>query len=135
MADREKVISGLQELSDYLFHDHEYRVCYKGDEANCYERFRQELLKEQGTGWKPFIKRELTPDEAALHPEWCYILDGDTPDDEQEILLYRPWKNKQGYIIELDTFMDNGCECYLEGAQDIENGMYWMPLPEPPEAT
>ncbi len=50
MPDREKVIQGLQELTDYLFH--EYKVCYHGDEEDCYNRFLQadnalNLLKEQ----------------------------------------------------------------------------------------
>ncbi len=51
MPDREKVIQGLQELIDHLFH--EYNVCYNGDEEDCYNRFLQannamNLLKEQG---------------------------------------------------------------------------------------
>lgn len=50
MSDREKVMQGLQELIDYLFH--EYKVCYHGDEEDCYNRFLQadnamNLLKEQ----------------------------------------------------------------------------------------
>lgn len=92
-----------------------------------------ELLKAQEKKWIPFVKRPLTEEEKRNHPGWCFILDGEVPDDEQEILLYRPWKNKDGYIIEMDRYMDNGDTVYLEGAMDIENGMYWMPLPEPPK--
>lgn len=84
-------------------------------------------------GWIPFVKRPLTEDEQKNHPEWCYILDGAVPEDEQEILLCRPWRNAEGYIIEMDRYCNNGDECYLEGACDIENGMYWMPLPKPPK--
>ena len=88
------------------------------------------------SGWIPFVKRPLTDDEKNTHPDWCYILEGSVPEDEEEILLYRPWKNTKGYIIAMDQYMNNGTECYLDGAGDIENGMYWMPLPEPPkEAT
>lgn len=83
-------------------------------------------------GWIPFVKRPLTDDEKNTHPDWCYILDGSVPEDEEEILLYRPWKNSEGYIITMDQYMNNGTECYLDGAGDIENGMFWMPLPEPP---
>lgn len=84
-------------------------------------------------GWIPFVKRQLTDDEKNTHPDWCYILEGSVPEDEEEILLYRPWKNSEGYIITIDQYMDNGTECYLDGAGDIENGMFWMPLPEPPK--
>lgn len=50
MLDREKVIEGLQNLIEYLFH--EYKVCYHVDEEDCYNRFLQannamNLLKEQ----------------------------------------------------------------------------------------
>jgi hypothetical protein len=33
----------------------------------------------------------------------------------------------------MDRYINNGDTVYLEGAMDIENGMYWMPLPEPPK--
>lgn len=85
------------------------------------------------SGWIPFVKRPLTDDEKNTHPDWCYILEGSVPEDEEEILLYRPWKNSEGYIITMDQYMNNGTECYLDGAGDIENGMFWMPLPEPPK--
>lgn len=50
MTDREKVIKGLEELRDHLFH--EYNVCYHGDEEDVYRRFlvvddALALLKEQ----------------------------------------------------------------------------------------
>ena len=89
--------------------------------------------KAQENEWIPFVKRPLTEEEKRNHPGWCFILDGKVPDDEQEILVYRPWKNKNGYIIEMDRYINNGDTVYLEGAMDIENGMYWMPLPEPPK--
>lgn len=87
----------------------------------------------EGARWIPFVKRPLTEDEKNTHPDWCYILEGSAPEDEEEILIYRPWKNSEGYIITMDQYMNNGAECYLDGAGDIENGMFWMPLPEPPK--
>lgn len=50
MIDREKVLNDLQELCEYLFH--EYKVCYKGDEEDTYNRFLAannalHLLKEK----------------------------------------------------------------------------------------
>ena len=92
-----------------------------------------ELLKAQEPQWRPFVKRALTEEEQKHHPDLCYILDGEVPEDEEEILVYRPWNNKAGYIIEMDIYCNNGDEVYLDGAGDIENGMYWMPLPEPPK--
>lgn len=90
-------------------------------------------VKAQEKEWIPFVKRPLTEEEQRNHHDWCFILDGKVPDDEQEILVYRPWHNKDGYIIEIDRYMNNGDTVYLEGAMDIENGMYWMPMPEPPK--
>ena len=101
-----------------------------GEEAEVIDNVIS-LLKAQERKWIPFVKRPLTEEEQKNHPDWCFILDGEVPEDGQEILLYRPWKNKDGYIIVMDTYLDNGDEVYLEGAMDIENGMYWMPLPEP----
>ena len=37
MTDFEKVVKGLEELRDHLFH--EYKVCYHGDEEDVYRRF------------------------------------------------------------------------------------------------
>lgn len=50
MVDREKVLNDLQELCEHLFH--EYKICYKGDEEDTYNRFliannALNLLKEQ----------------------------------------------------------------------------------------
>lgn len=70
MEDREKVIQGLQELSDYLFR--EYKICYKVDEADCYKRYLQAsnalaLLKEQSNTKKcKYCGREMSANWA-----WC----------------------------------------------------------------
>lgn len=136
MADMEMVIEGLEKAKGFF----EARADMAVGEgkmlllswANAQSE-AIELLKAQGKKWIPFVKRPLTEEEQKNHPGWCYILDGEVPDDEQEILLYRPWKNKEGYIIEMDRYINNGDTVYLEGAMDIENGMFWMPLPEPPK--
>lgn len=137
MADREKVIYSIERCTCHVpdaCRDCAYNAGHPYNE--CVEMLLRDalsLLKAQEPGWKPFVKRPLTEEEKKIHPECCYILDGDVPEDEQEILLYRPWRNASGYIIEMDRYCNNGDECYLEGAGDIENGMYWMPLPEPPK--
>lgn len=106
-----------------------------GEETSCGACRWVDFVDDAPTvgGWIPFVKRQLTDDEKTTHPDWCYILEGSVPEDEEEILLYRPWKNSEGYIITMDQYMNNGTECYLDGAGDIENGMFWMPLPEPPK--
>jgi len=130
MAELEKVISELQaEIDSAVYMGHSYKDCIPVSLLHN----ALSLLKAQEKKWIPFVKRPLTEEEKRNHPDWCFILDGEVPDDEQEILLYRPWKNKDGYIIEMDRYMDNGDTVYLECAMDIENGMYWMPLPEPPK--
>lgn len=136
MADRKRVMQWLETCANgcedgcpYEYKNLVYRVECKADLMSD----ALELLKAQAQKWIPFIKRPLTEEEQKNHPGWCYTLDGEVPDDEQEILLYRPWKNKEGYIIEMDRYINNGDTVYLEGAMDIENGMFWMPLPEPPK--
>ena len=126
MPDREKVIVELTAELENASHCRHCGLAVTMENALS-------LLKEQEKKWIPFVKRPLTEEEKRNHPGWCFILDGEVPDDEQEILLYRPWKNKDGYIIEMDRYINNGDTVYLEGAMDIENGMFWMPLPEPPK--
>lgn len=59
MSDSEKVMNDLQELCEYLFH--EYKVCYKGDEEDTYNRFLAannalNLLKEQQEAVEPEVE-------------------------------------------------------------------------------
>lgn len=130
MAELEKVINELVEhIESALSVDSDFVDCVRTDLLQTVVG----LLKAQENEWIPFVKSPLTEEEQRNHPGWCFILDGKVPDDEQEILVYRPWKNKDGYIIEMDRYIDNGDTVYLEGAMDIENGMFWMPLPEPPK--
>ena len=83
-----------------------------------------EALSEPKTEWIPFTKRPLTDEEKEEYPDWIYIFDCPLPDDEQEILL------SNGKYVWTDTFISDG-ECYLDGGDDIDEGMAWMPLPEP----
>ena len=131
LIDADALFSEVKARHD-LFIDSEYI----GDKARRDELgiFMADIVNAPTIGcWIPFVKRQLTDDEKNTHPDWCYILEGNVPEDGEEILLYRPWKNSKGYIITMDQYMNNGTECYLDGAGDIENGMFWMPLPEPPK--
>lgn len=78
---------------------------------------------DRSTEWIPFTKRPLTDEEKEEYPDWIYIFDCPLPDDGQEILL------SNGKYVWTDTFFnDDGC--YLDGGDDIDEGMAWMPMPE-----
>lgn len=77
--------------------------------------------------WIPFHKRELTEEEQEMYPEWSYYLDCELPEDGEEILISSPT-----WGVYKDTFNNEGSDgCYLEGDEEIDDGMAWMPLPEP----
>ena len=82
------------------------------------------LSAEAVQEWIPFKKRPLTDEEKQEYPDWTYIFDCPLPDDEEEILL------SNGKYVWTDTFINDG-ECYLDGGDDIDEGMAWMPLPKP----
>ena len=77
--------------------------------------------------WIPFRKRELTEEEQEMYPEWSYWLDCELPEDGDEILISSPT-----WGVYKDTFNNDGSAgCYLEGDEEIDDGMAWRPLPEP----
>ena len=95
-------------------------------EADMVRRLKETLSAEAVQGWIPFKKRPLTDEEKQEYPDWTYIFDCPLPDDEEEILL------SNGKYVWTDTFINDG-ECYLDGGDDIDDGMAWMPLPKPYE--
>lgn len=84
----------------------------------------EELSKPR---WIKFTARELDEEEQQEHPEWCYILDCNLPDDGQEILV------SNGKWVWMDTFCNDVDECYLDNDSGDLVGLWWMPLPEPPK--
>ena len=74
--------------------------------------------------WIPFEKRQLTDEEKIDHPDWEYILDGEYPEDGQEVLI------TNGLWVTQDTFFCDG-ECYFDGGIDVEDVIAWCELPEP----
>ena len=110
--DREWIIGCIQH--DGFIHTHRF------DKAN---QIILEALQNERR-WIPFKKRPLTDEEKQEYPDWTYIFDCPLPDDEEEILL------SNGKYVWTDTFINDG-ECYLDGGDDIDEGMAWMPLPKP----
>ena len=91
---------------------------------NKYVSKALKALPSADAEWIPFKKRPLTDEEKQEYPDWTYIFDCPLPDDEEEILL------SNGKYVWTDTFINDG-ECYLDGGDDIDDGMAWMPLPKP----
>ena len=97
------------------------------DDIGEYRKLAEELFEDVPSAeaeWIPFKKRPLTDEEKQEYPDWTYIFDCPLPDDEEEILL------SNGKYVWTDTFINDG-ECYLDGGDDIDEGMAWMPLPKP----
>ena len=95
------------------------------DEESYEIGYTEGQMAARPTGeWFPFKRRPLTDEEKQEYPNWTYIFDCLVPDDEEEILL------SDGKHVWTDTFINDG-ECYLDGGDDIDDGMAWMPLPEP----
>lgn len=130
--DVEKVIKAL-ELCRYdpdpgqeTKHEHSCKKCpYYGEVTGkwCAKMYSDAITLLKQHRWRPFKKRELTEEEKEEHPDWCYILDCELPDDDEEVLV------SNGRYVWTDTFINNGDECYLDSGHELD-GAAWMPMPE-----
>ena len=75
--------------------------------------------------WIPFTRRPMTEEEQEDYPNCTFIFDCDLPDDGDEILV------SNGRFVWMDTFCTDIDGCYLDGGDDIDEDMAWMPLPKP----
>lgn len=75
------------------------------------------------TQWIPFKKRALTEEEKEMYPDWNWMLDCETPEDEEEIFV------SDGKYTWVDIW-DNGYFCRLESDKELD-GCAWMSFPEP----
>lgn len=124
---REEAIAELSVIWERLSHPEDCENgCYSFRDGDYLEALDMaiEALSEPKTEWIPFTNRPLTDEEKEEYPDWIYIFDCPLPDDEEEILL------SNGKHVWTDTFIADG-ECYLDGGDDIDEGMAWMPFPEP----
>ena len=76
-------------------------------------------------GWIPFTRRPMTEEEQKDYPNCTFIFDCVLPDDGDEILV------SNGRFVWTDTFCNDIDGCYLDGGDDIDEDMAWMPLPKP----
>ena len=82
---------------------------------------RTEAVQE----WIPFTRRPMTEEEQKDYPNCTFMFDCVLPDDGDEILV----SNRR--FVWMDTFCSDIDGCYLDGGDDIDEDMAWMPLPEP----
>ena len=75
--------------------------------------------------WIPFTRRPMTEEEQEDYPNCTFMFDCVLPDDGDEILV------SNGRFVWMDTFCNDIDGCYLDGGDDIDEDMAWMPLPEP----
>ena len=76
-------------------------------------------------GWIPFTRRPMTEEEQKDYPNCTFMFDCVLPDDGDEILV------SNGRFVWMDTFCNDIDGCYLDGGDDIDEDMAWMPLPKP----
>ena len=126
---REEAIHELQEDKRL----YETELCHAGDgtpdgRLNDMAERLAELewkLAEAEQRWIPFTRRPMTEEEQEDYPNCTFIFDCDLPDDGDEILV------SNGRFVWTDTFCNDIDGCYLDGGDDIDEDMAWMPLPEP----
>ena len=75
--------------------------------------------------WIPFTRRPMTEEEQKDYPNCTFMFDCVLPDDGDEILV----SNRR--FVWMDVFCSDVDGCYLDGGDDIDEDMAWMPLPEP----
>ena len=99
---------------------HNLSVAYK-----CIEELQQK-------DWIPFEQREADEEEKEYWlenygQEIEYMLCGRLPDEDEEIIV----SYANGCVGE-DTFMCDGCECYLDSGNElVTEAIAWMPKPQP----
>ena len=74
--------------------------------------------------WIPFNKRPLTEEEEEIYPEWSWMLDCPTPEDEEDILV------SDGKYVWVDTWWNCDGFCRLDSDRELE-GLAWMRFPDP----
>ena len=105
-------------------------LCGATIKALAIEIVKQEAEK-YNNGWIPVRYHYITDEEreeGCISEDIVYWLDCKLPEDEEEILITRKWRD--GYIVEHDMCMvDDGY--YLDSGLDRIDVVAWQPLPKP----
>ena len=105
---------------------------YKGERiafGDAIEIVKQEAEK-YNNGWIPFVQREMTEDEKESFGDLNFMLDCQLPDEDEEILI--TYKFKDELYVDVDTFMRDGSECYLDsGREFVTEAVAWRKKPQP----
>ena len=96
-------------------HDHEHM------------HFMKMICEQPTVGeWIPFKLRKADEKEKEMY-DAEYMLDGELPDDNEEILV-----TYDSGCVGVDTFLRDGLDCYLDGGCEFcTEAVAWKPLPEP----
>lgn len=103
------------------------RICVVDDAIEIVKR----AAVEYNNGWIIVKYHKITDEEReenCLSDDIAYCLDCKMPDDEEEILITRKWKD--GYIVEHDMCIVDD-EYSLESGLDWIDVIAWQPLPAP----
>ena len=140
----EKIIEKLEEYRDenLVEHDSEQSQhcidvgdCGMRDCALCVFDKAIEIVKQEAeqynNGWVPVKYHDITDEEREegyISEDIAYWLDCKLPEDEEEILITRKWRD--GYIVEHDMCMVDDGYC-LDSGLDWIDVIAWQPLPQP----
>ena len=97
---------------------------------NAIEIVKQEA-GQYNNGWIPVRYHYITDEEreeGCISEDIAYWLDCKLPEDGEEILITRKWRD--GYIVEHDMCMVDDGYC-LDSGLDWTDVIAWQPLPQP----
>ena len=79
--------------------------------------------------WIPFEVRKPDAEELEMHPDWCFVVDSQLPEDGDRILVSVSMKGHE--FVQYDEFCHDDY-IYLDSGYEIgTEALAWMPLPEP----
>ena len=125
----EKIIEKLEEEKVKGIYDSSSIIGEKNVWGKAIEIVKQEA-EQYNNGWIPFVQREMTEDEKESFGDLNFMLDCQLPDEDEEILI--TYKFKDELYVDVDTFMRDGSECYLDSGRDfVTEAVAWRKKPQP----